>query len=76
MYVIPPNRDLSILHGVLHLLEPAAPCGLRLPIDSFFRALADDRQDKSVGVILSSMGSDGTLAALLVLSVANLLKIL
>jgi hypothetical protein len=37
--VIPPNKDLSILHGVLHLLEPAAPRGLRLPIDFFFRSL-------------------------------------
>ncbi|RPJ14702.1 MAG: hypothetical protein EHM37_05290, partial [Deltaproteobacteria bacterium] len=36
VYVIPPNKDLSILHGVLHLLEPAAPRGLRLPIDFFF----------------------------------------
>ena len=61
VYVIPPNRDLSILRGVLHLLEPAAPRGLRRPIDSFFRALADDRQHKSIGVILSGMGSDGTL---------------
>jgi hypothetical protein len=61
VYVIPPNRDLSILHGVLHLLEPMAPRGLRLPIDFFFRSLADDRQNSSIGVILSGMGSDGTL---------------
>ncbi len=61
VYVIPPNRDLSILHGVLHLLDPSAPRGLRLPIDFFFRSLADDLQDKSIGVILSGMGSDGTL---------------
>ena len=61
VYVIPPNRDLSILHGVLHLLEPAAPRGLRLPIDYFFRSLAADRQERSIGVILSGMGSDGTL---------------
>jgi two-component system CheB/CheR fusion protein len=61
VYVIPPNRDMSILHGVLHLLAPVAPRGLRLPIDFFFRALADDRKDKSIGVILSGMGSDGTL---------------
>ncbi len=61
VYVIPPNRDLSILHGVLHLLEPAAPRGLRLPIDFFFRSLADDRQEQAIGVILSGMGSDGTL---------------
>ena len=61
VYVIPPNRDLSILHGVLHLHEPAAPRGRRLPIDFFFRSLADDRSQRSIGVILSGMGSDGTL---------------
>lgn len=61
VYVIPPNKDLSLLHGTLHLLAPAAPRGLRLPIDFFFRSLADDRQERSIGVILSGMGSDGTL---------------
>ncbi|WP_295431275.1 chemotaxis protein CheB [uncultured Thiodictyon sp.] len=61
VYVIPPNRDLSILHGVLHLLEPVAPRGLRLPIDFFLRALAEDQHEQGLGVILSGMGSDGTL---------------
>jgi two-component system CheB/CheR fusion protein len=61
VYVIPPNKDMSILHGVLHLLEPASPRGLRLPIDFFLRSLAQDRQEHSIGVILSGMGSDGTL---------------
>ena len=44
VYVIPPNKDMSILHGVLHLLEPASPRGLRLPIDFFLRSLAQDQQ--------------------------------
>jgi len=61
VYVIPPNKDMSILHGVLHLFEPLAPRGLRLPIDYFLRSLAEDRQDRSIGVILSGMGSDGTM---------------
>jgi chemotaxis methyl-accepting protein methylase len=61
VYVIPPNKDMSILHGVLHLLEPASPRGLRLPIDFFLRSLAQDRKEHSIGVILSGMGSDGTL---------------
>ena len=61
IYVIPPNYDLSILHSVLHLLEMTAPRGLHLPIDSFFRALGLDQQENSIGVILSGMGSDGTL---------------
>ena len=63
VYVIPPNKDMSILHGVLHLLVPLKPRGLRLPIDFFFRALADDQQEHSIGVILSGMGSDGTLGS-------------
>ena len=63
VYVIPPNKDMGILHGTLHLFEPTAPRGLRLPIDFFFRSLADDLQGLSIGVILSGMGSDGTLGA-------------
>jgi two-component system CheB/CheR fusion protein len=61
VYVIPPNKDMSILHGVLHLFEPTTPRGLRLPIDFFLRSLASDRQECSIGVILSGMGSDGTM---------------
>jgi two-component system CheB/CheR fusion protein len=61
VYVIPPNKDLSILRGVLHPLEPNAPRGLRLPIDFFLRALAEDQRELAIGVILSGMGSDGTL---------------
>ncbi|NTV13903.1 MAG: chemotaxis protein CheB [Desulfobulbaceae bacterium] len=61
VYVIPPNKNMSILHGVLHLFEPAAPRGLRLPIDFFLSSLAEDRQAGSIGVILSGMGSDGTM---------------
>jgi two-component system CheB/CheR fusion protein len=61
VYVIPPNKDMSILHGVLHLLDPVSPRGLRLPIDFFLRSLAQDQQEHSIGVILSGMGSDGTL---------------
>jgi two-component system CheB/CheR fusion protein len=52
---------MSILRGVLHLLAPVAPRGLRLPIDFFLRSLAQDQQERSIGVILSGMGSDGTL---------------
>lgn len=61
VYVIPPNKDLSILHGSLFLLDPVAPRGLRLPIDFFLSSLADDQRERAVGVILSGMGADGTL---------------
>ena len=61
VYLIPPNKDMSVLHGELHLLDMVQPRGLRLPIDFFFRSMADDMQQRSIGVILSGMGSDGTL---------------
>jgi two-component system, chemotaxis family, CheB/CheR fusion protein len=60
VYIIPPNKDLSILHRVLNLSVPLAPRGLRLPIDFFFHALAEDQQEHGIGVILSGMGTDGT----------------
>ncbi|SIR07571.1 two-component system, chemotaxis family, CheB/CheR fusion protein [Aromatoleum tolulyticum] len=60
VYVIPPNRDMSMLRGALYLFEPAAPRGLRLPIDFFLKSLAEDRHQLAVGVILSGMGSDGS----------------
>ncbi|MCX6153160.1 MAG: PAS domain-containing protein [Candidatus Kapabacteria bacterium] len=61
VYVIPPNRSMSLLNGALHLFEPIETRGLRLPIDFFFRSLAEDQQEKSIGIILSGMGSDGSL---------------
>jgi two-component system CheB/CheR fusion protein len=61
VYVIPPNKDLTIKEGVLHLTDPLTRHGLRMPIDSFFRSLAEDQQDKALCGILSGTGSDGTL---------------
>jgi two-component system, chemotaxis family, CheB/CheR fusion protein len=61
IYVIPPNKSMSILKGVLHLFEPMETRGLRLPIDFFLRSLADDRQERAIGLILSGMGSDGSI---------------
>jgi len=61
VYVIPPDKDLSILHGVLFLHDPIQARGLRLPINFFFKSLAIDQHQRAVGVILSGMGSDGTL---------------
>ena len=60
VYAIPPNKSMSIFHGALHLFEPSAKHGHRLPIDFFLNSLAQDQQQKAIGVILSGMGSDGT----------------
>jgi chemotaxis methyl-accepting protein methylase/PAS domain-containing protein len=61
VYIIPPNRDMTLSQGKLHLHKPAAPRGFRLPIDLFFRSLAEEMREQAIGVILSGMGTDGTL---------------
>ncbi|MDP3627964.1 MAG: chemotaxis protein CheB [Hydrogenophaga sp.] len=61
VYVIPPNKEMSLAGGLLHLAEPVQPRGMRLPIDLFFSSLARDQGDRSIGVVLSGMGSDGSL---------------
>ena len=60
-YIIPPNHDMAFLNGTLQLLEPSAPRGQRLPIDFFFRSLAQDQRERAIGIVLSGTGSDGTL---------------
>jgi two-component system CheB/CheR fusion protein len=60
-YIIPPNRDMAFLNGRLQLMEPTAPRGMRLPIDFFFRSLAQDQHELATCIVLSGTGSDGTL---------------
>ena len=59
-YIIPPNRDMAFLNGTLQLLEPSSPRGQRLPIDFFFRSLAQDQRERAICIVLSGTGSDGT----------------
>ena len=61
VYVIPPNTSMSILNEALYLFEPIETRGLRLPVDFFLRSLADDQREKAIGIILSGMGSDGSM---------------
>jgi two-component system CheB/CheR fusion protein len=60
VYLIPPKKNLSIFHGKLFLNEQDHSHGVNLPIDVFFKSLAEDQVEKSIGIILSGTGSDGT----------------
>ena len=60
-YILPPNKEMTLAGGLLRVEEPEAPRGQRLPIDYFFRSLADDLGERAVGIVLSGTGSDGTL---------------
>ena len=61
VYVIPPNSNLGIARGVLEVSPRGNGKGPHLPVDHLFRALAQDQQARSIGVVLSGTGSDGTL---------------
>src|SRR5450631_2557726 len=61
VYVIPPNTELTVKDGLLRLAEPSEPRGMRLPIDVLFCSLAGDQGARAIGIVLSGMGSDGTL---------------
>ena len=61
VYVIPPNSELTVTAGLLHLATPIQPRGMRLPIDVLYCSLARDQGERAIGVVLSGMGSDGTL---------------
>lgn len=59
VYVIPPNKDMAIFKGVLHLIEPVQARGFRKPIDFFFKTLAADQSERAIGIILSGTGTEG-----------------
>ena len=61
VYTIMPGHNLAILNGTLQPMTPDRNVPLQLPIDYFFRSLAQDQKDRAVGIILSGTGSDGTL---------------
>ncbi len=61
VYVLPPAGILTIEHGHLRLRERGAEHSDRAPIDIFFSSLAEDMQDRAIGIVLSGGGHDGTL---------------
>lgn len=60
VYVIPPGRDMTIEDGKLRLVIQTRSARHH-GIDQFFRALAEDRGHKAIGVVLSGAMNDGTL---------------
>lgn len=61
VYIIPPNKTLTISQGRLHTAAPERHRGMRAPIDEFFRSLAAECGERAVGIVLSGTASDGTL---------------
>lgn len=63
VYVIAPARTLTLQQGQLRLSEPTEQRGHRRPVDDFFKSLAAEQKEKSIAVILSGTGTNGTAGA-------------
>ncbi len=61
VYVASPGGHLAILNGTLHRMETENREAPRLPIDYFFRSLAEDQRERAICIVLSGTGTDGTL---------------
>ena len=61
VYIIPPDKEMIIFQGVLHLMPRDEVKGQYMPVDSFLRSLAEDRRNNAIAVILSGTGSDGSM---------------
>ncbi len=60
VYLIPPKKDMIITNGRLLLTDKDPTQVVALPIDHFFRSLAQDAGDRAIGIVLSGTGSDGS----------------
>jgi two-component system CheB/CheR fusion protein len=61
LYIIPPGTYLSVVKGALHVSQPQARHGARMPFDFLLHSLAADRGRRAVAVVLSGTGADGSL---------------
>jgi two-component system CheB/CheR fusion protein len=60
IYLMPPRNEMIVSGGRLLLTERDPGKGLSLPIDAFFRSLAEDVGTRAIAVVLSGTGSDGS----------------
>ena len=60
IYLIPARKNMMLAEGKLYLADQMKNQGVNLPIDVFFRSLAESARDRSVAIILSGTGSDGS----------------
>lgn len=60
IYLIPPKKEMIISGGRLLLTDKDPDQDLSLPIDHFFRSLAQDVGGCAVAIVLSGTGSDGS----------------
>ena len=60
VYLLPPKKEMIIVEGRLHLSDKDPQKGLALPIDRFLESFAHESGKRSIAIILSGSGSDGS----------------
>ena len=61
VYLNLPDKNVVIINGALQLMTPVRTGSINLPIDCFFRSMAEDLGEKAICIILSGTATDGTL---------------
>ena len=72
VYVAPPGQYLGVHDGLLRHEGRIERLHTPLPIDSFFRSLAQDLRQRAVGVVVSGSGADGALGLAAIRDLAGL----
>lgn len=59
IYITPPDNEITIVDGFIHLQKPSSPLGPKPSVDILFQSLGQLTSTKIIAVILSGTGSDG-----------------
>jgi two-component system CheB/CheR fusion protein len=72
IYIGPSDKDVIVQDSMLLLVKPRKTKGVHLPIDLFFRSLAQNFEEDAIGIILSGTGTDGTLGIKAIKSIGGI----
>ena len=60
VYLPPSNKDVALEHDTFEFKEQRGASTMRLPIDTFFKSLAENRGERAGCIVLSGTGTDGS----------------
>ncbi len=61
VYILPPRKEMVLQGEYLLTFDKPTDQPLSLPINTFFRSLAREWSEKSIAIVLSGTGSDGSI---------------
>lgn len=61
LYVIPPNKEMALVDGIISVTDRPQKPYAHMPINRFFISLAERYKEYAIGIVLSGTAYDGTL---------------